>query len=34
MAKKRKPRQMKIMGFPVMTIAIVGGLAWWLTRKK
>ena len=34
MAKKtRRPRQMKILGIPVITVAIVGGLAWWLTRK-
>ena len=27
-------KQTKVLGFPVMMVAIVGGLAWWLTRKQ
>jgi len=36
MAKKksRRPRQMKVLGIPVVTLALVGGLAWLLTRKS
>ena len=37
MAKKkriRRTRQMKVLGIPVMTAAIIGGLAWWVFTKK
>jgi len=34
MAKKRRPRKAKILGIPVMTVAILGGLAWWLAKKQ
>ena len=32
--KSRRPRQTKILGIPIITVAIVGGLAWWLLRKS
>ncbi len=31
--KTRKPRQMKILGIPVMTVVIIGGLVWLVTRS-
>ena len=38
MAKKkrtiRRPRQMKVMGMPIITVAVIGGLAWWLVRRQ
>ena len=37
MARKkriRRPRQMKILGLPIIPVAIVGGLVWWLAKKK
>ena len=36
MARKRtrRPRKTKILGVPVMTVAILGGLAWWLAKKQ
>jgi len=33
MARKRT-RKMKILGIPIMTVAILGGLVWWITKKK
>jgi len=34
MAKKRRPRRMKVLGIPIMTVAVIGGLAWWLATRK
>jgi len=33
-AKKRRPRRMKVLGIPVVTAAILGGLVWWLATRK
>ena len=36
MAKKkrtRRPRQMKVLGIPVMMVAVIGGLAWWMMTR-
>ena len=32
--KTRRPRQTKILGIPVITVAIIGGLVYWLTKKQ
>lgn len=31
---KERSKQMKILGMPILTAAIVGGLAYWLLKKK
>jgi len=34
MTKKKRSREMNIMGIPIMTAAIIGGLAYWLFKKQ
>ena len=31
---RKRTRQMKVLGIPVMMVATIGGLVWWLTRKS
>ncbi len=33
MAKKKRTKKMKILGIPVMTVVIIGGLVWLVTRS-
>ena len=34
MAKRRRQRKVKVLGLPIVPLVAIGGLVWWLARKK